>query len=117
MAGRQNRKLILKILVIGFVIAVLSYLFHPDVGQLNLTINGKPVADPLIRFAALPTFLALLALTAFISILIFLGFGMLMLMIALAMTFMATAFIAPYFWPLLAIIFLVVAVSSLSHRE
>ena len=117
MTRQHNKRLILKILIIGIVIAVWSYLFHPDVGQLNIMINGKPVAEPLIRFAALPTFLALLGITALLSVLMFLGFGVLMFIIALGMAFMATVIIAPYFWPLLAIIFLIAGVSSLSQKD
>ncbi len=78
MTRKQNNKLLLKVLIIGSVIAVLSYLFHPDVGQFTLMINGKPVADPLIRFAAMPTFVALLGITVLLSVLIFPGFSALL---------------------------------------
>ncbi|MEC4748645.1 hypothetical protein [Methylomicrobium sp. Wu6] len=115
MSSKQNKKLIVKVLILGIVIAILSYLFHPDVGQFNLTINGKPVADPLIRFAAIPTFLAFLGIAILLSVLIFLGFSLLMFLIALGFALTATVIIAPYFWPLLAIIFLIIALATLRH--
>jgi hypothetical protein len=109
------KNLILKVLILGGIIAVLSYLFHPSVGQLTLTINGQPVSEPLIRFAALPTFLAVMAIVSLLSIMIFLGVGLLLSILAVVFAFIACAFIAPYLWPLLAIIFLVILLTSYNH--
>ena len=33
MGHQRNNKLMIKVLIVGLVIAILSYLFHPDVGQ------------------------------------------------------------------------------------
>jgi hypothetical protein len=63
----KNRHLIIKLLIAGCLIAFLAYLFHPDVGQFSLTINGEPVAEPLARLAALPTLLMVILLTALLT--------------------------------------------------
>jgi len=109
------KNLILKVLILGGIIAVLSYLFHPSVGQLSLTINGQPVSEPLIRYAALPTFFAVMAIVSLLSIILFLGLGLLLFILAVVFAFIACAFIAPYLWPLLAIIFLVIVLTSYNH--
>jgi hypothetical protein len=43
------------------------------VGQFGLIINGEPVADPLIRLAALPTLIVALLFTVVLIILAFLS--------------------------------------------
>ena len=48
MEAQRNTKLITKVLIVGAVIAVLSYLFHPEVGQLSVIINGQPIPDSLV---------------------------------------------------------------------
>jgi hypothetical protein len=63
MEKKPNNKLIAKILFIGVFIAILSYLFHPEIGQLSVMMNGEPVAEPLVRFAAIPTFLVIMVLS------------------------------------------------------
>ncbi len=55
MQQKRNKKLPAQVLIIGVVIDVLSYLFPPGVGQLNVMLNGEPVAEPLVRLAAIPT--------------------------------------------------------------
>lgn len=74
----HKRKLIMKVLIVGGIIAILSYLFHPGVGQLSVMINGEPVAEPLARFAAIPTLLVILLITSLLTVLLFLGVGVLM---------------------------------------
>ena len=63
MEHQRNSNLMTKVFVIGLIIAILSYLFHPDVGQFSIMMNGEPVADPLVRFAAIPTFLVIMLIT------------------------------------------------------
>jgi len=109
--------LITKALIIGAVIAVLSYLFHPDVGQLSVMINGQPVAEPLVRIAAIPTFLAIIGLAAILTIMLFLGIGAFMFLGALFMALIVCIILAPYFWPVLVMIFLLIAVMSISHDK
>jgi hypothetical protein len=82
MVRKQNKKLLIKVFFTGIVITILGYLFHPGVGQFSLTINGEPVADPLTRFAAVPTLLALLGITLLLSIILFFGFSLLMFLAA-----------------------------------
>jgi hypothetical protein len=117
MNPKQSKKLIIKVLAVGGIIAILIYLFHPGVGHLNITINGEPVADPLIRFAAIPTFLAVMGITCLLMVLLFLGFGVLMFLGCLFVALMATALIAPYFWPMLVIIFLIIALTAFSYSN
>ncbi len=117
MALNPNVRLISKILVIGAVIAALGYLFHPETGQLSVMINGHPVAEPLVRIAAIPTVLVIMALSVFLTLLLFLGIGAFMFLGALVIAMMACIVLAPYFWPVLVIIFLLIAVMSVSHEK
>lgn len=112
MAHNHNIKLITKVLIVGGVIAILSYLFHPGVGQLSVMINGEPVAEPLVRFAAFPTFLVIILITSLLMVLLFLGVGVLLFLIAIFVAFAVCLVIAPYFWPVLVIIFLIIALMT-----
>lgn len=117
MTNQRNLTLISKVIIIGSVLAVLSYLFHPEVGQLSITINGQPVADPLFRMAALPTFLLIIGLAVILTALLFLGFGMLMFLGTLSFGLLLCVLFAPYFWPILAMIFVLIAVMSIKHES
>lgn len=117
MANNRNNRLIIKVLIIGALIAVLSYLFHPDVGQLSVMVNGQPVAEPLVRIAAIPTFLLIMGLAVILTILLFLGIGVFMFLGALFIALMIGIVLAPYFWPVLVLIFLLIAVMSMSHDK
>jgi hypothetical protein len=112
MEKKPNNKLIAKILFIGVFIAILSYLFHPEIGQLSVMMNGEPVAEPLVRFAAIPTFLAVMGLAVTLTILLFMGIGMFMFLGAMFFALMLCFIMAPYFWPMLVIIFLIIALMS-----
>jgi hypothetical protein len=116
MKGEKPR-LLLKIILVGVLLALLAYAFHPDVGHLSLTINGEPVANPLARVAALPAILVILLLTGALAVLVMLGVGSLLL-VALALTGAVGIIIAvPYFWPVLAIVVLAVALASLDGKR
>ena len=115
MKSQPNNRLIAKVIIIGLAIAVLSYLFHPEAGQFYVTINGQPIADPLIQFAAIPTFLVFVGLTVILAALLLLGVGLLMFLGVSFAALLACALIAPYFWPVLLIIFLVIAIMSINH--
>ena len=117
MSQQRNNHLILKTLVLGGFIASLVYFFHPDVGQFNLIINGEPVADPLIRFAAIPTLLITLLFTSILMVLAFMGIGMFMFMLAFVFTTLGVFMVAPYFWPVLAIIFLIILFMSFDSNK
>jgi hypothetical protein len=117
MKPKRNSTLITKVLIIGAVIAVLSYLFHPDVGQLMVSFNGQPVADPLVRFAAVPSFLLMMFLTGLLMLLLFLGVGAMMFIVVLVAAFAFGVMLVPYFWPMLVIIFLIIALTAVSHDE
>lgn len=117
MAQRQSHNLILKIIIMGGFITALVYFFHPGVGQFSLVINGNPVADPLIRFAALPTMLITMALTGLIVLLAFLGIGLLLLGAAIFAAVLSVVIVAPYFWPMLVIIAVIILVLSLGNHK
>ncbi|MDD1623562.1 MAG: hypothetical protein LUQ56_03070 [Methylococcaceae bacterium] len=101
-----------KVLIVGLVIAILSYLFHPDVGQFSIMMNGEPVADPLVRFAAIPTFLVIMLITGVLMVLLFLGVGVFIFMAATFIALLGIAVAVPFFWPILLIIFLIIALMS-----
>ena len=113
MKPQPNHNLITKVLVVGLVIGILSYLFHPDVGQFSIMMNGEPVASPLVRFAALPTFLVIMLITGILMTLLFLGMGVFLFMVAAFVALLGIAIIVPFFWPILLIIFLIIALMSL----
>jgi hypothetical protein len=117
MEHQGNNKLMTKVLIVGLVIAILSYLFHPDVGQFSIMMNGAPVADPLVRFAAIPTFLVIMLITGVLIALAFLGVGVFIFMIATFIALLAIAIAVPFFWPILLIIFLIIALTSFSHKD
>ncbi|OYV20170.1 MAG: hypothetical protein CG441_481 [Methylococcaceae bacterium NSM2-1] len=112
MEPQRNNKLMTKVLIVGLVIAILSYLFHPDVGQFSIMMNGEPVADPLVRFAAIPTFLVIMLITGVLMVLLFLGVGVFIFMAATFIALLGIAVAVPFFWPILLIIFLIIALMS-----
>jgi hypothetical protein len=117
MEYKRNKKLITKVLTVGAVIAVLSYLFHPEVGQLSVMVNGQPIPDPLVRFAAIPTFLVVMGFTLTLTILLFMGIGVFVFLSAIFVALVVCFVMASYFWPVLAIIFLIIALTSFSHED
>lgn len=116
MKTRGNLILLAKVLVLGLLIAVLSYLFHPEIGHFSLIVDGKPIAEPLARFAAFPTFLAIIALTAIFTLLIFLGIGFFILLGGIVLSVALLFIFAPYLWPVLLAVLIVIAVMSWSHN-
>jgi hypothetical protein len=115
MQQKQNKKLIITVLIVGAVIAILSYLFHPGVGQLSVMLNGEPVAEPLVRFAAVPTFLMVMIVTVVLIVLLFLGVGLFMFLIALFVAVVGIFIMAPYFWPVLVIVLLMAILMAVSN--
>jgi hypothetical protein len=113
MKRKKNTHLIIKLLAIGLLIAGLSYYLHPELGQFSLTINGHPVAEPLARLTAIPTLLLTLLFTGLLVLLLFLGVGMMLFLGTLLFVALGIFIIAPYLWPVLAVIFLVVILMSL----
>jgi hypothetical protein len=115
MQQKQNEKLIITVLIVGAVITILSYLFHPGVGQLSVMLNGEPVAEPLVRFAAVPTFLMIMVATAVLIVLLFLGVGLFMFLIAMFVAVAGIFIMAPYFWPVLVIVLLMAILMAISN--
>ena len=117
MSEQKNNQLILKTCIIGILIATLVYSFHPSVGQFSLSINGEPVADPLIRLAAIPTLLFTMVLTGILMILAFLGISAFMFIAAFIFVFLGILLLAPYFWPMLVIIYLLILLMSIGEAK
>ncbi len=117
MQQKHTKSLIAKVLIIGAVIAVLSYLFHPGVGQFSIMINGEPVAEPLVHFAAIPTFLLILIITGVLTMLLFLGVGVFMFLFAMFLALAGIFIMAPYFWPVLVIVLLMIALMAVGNRN
>ncbi|MDD5461190.1 MAG: hypothetical protein PHG00_06105 [Methylococcales bacterium] len=107
----------MKILAVGGLIAALVYFFHPGTGQFSLVINGQPVAEPLVRFAAIPALLIVMFFTAVLMLLAFFGVGLFIFLAALAFFGWGVFIVAPYFWPVLAIIFLIILLMSFGDNK
>jgi len=112
MEHQRNHKLMAKVLIVGLVIAVLSYLFHPDVGHFSLMMNGEPVADPLVRFAAVPAFLVIMLITGILMVLLFFGVSVFIFMAATFIALLGIAVAVPFFWPILLVIFLIIVLMA-----
>ena len=117
MQHNRNTHLIIKILLVGGLITSLIYLFHPETEQFSVIINGEPVANPIIRFAAIPTILTVLFFTGILMVLAFFGIGLLMFISAFLFMMLAVFIVAPFFWPLLVIIILMIALMSFSKNK
>lgn len=110
----KQHSLIYSVLFIALALAVLSYGFHPDTGLMQLKINGQPVDNPLIRLAALPSALIVMLLIGGLSVLLFMGMGLFIFFIALLFAMLGVFMIAPFFWPVLVILFLLLVLLSAS---
>lgn len=113
MKAQGNHKLISKVLIIGLLIAIGSYFFHPEAGQFSLMWNGEPVAAPWLRFAALPTILVIMFITGLLMVLLFLGVGVFLFFGAVFFALLGLFIIVPFFWPVLLMMFLLMAALSL----
>ncbi len=112
-----NRHLIAKILLLGALIAALVYLFHPGVGQFSMIINGEPIAEPWAGLAAIPTMLLVFAFSVALVFLLFIGVSLFFFFAALLFAFLGVMLLAPYFWPVLLIIFLVIALMTVGNGD
>jgi hypothetical protein len=116
MDGKRSG-LILKIVLLGLLLALLVYVFHPDGGHVSLTINGEQVTDPLARIAAVPAFLAILLLTGLLAGLVILGMSTFLLIGLVLLGAAGIALAVPTFWPVLVIVILAVSLASLGGSE
>lgn len=107
MRQKRNKKLIAKVLIAGAITAILSYLFYPGTGQFGVMLNGEP--------AAVPTFLLIMIITGVLMVLLFLGVGVFMFLFALFVAVVGIFIMAPYFWPVLVIIVLMIALMAVSN--
>lgn len=72
MHPKHNKKPIVNVLMVGAIIAILVYSFYPGIGRLSVTFNGEPVAEPMLRFAAIPTFVLIMIFSGALMVLLFL---------------------------------------------
>jgi len=114
---KRTNHLVTKILLVGGLIAGLIYLFHPEAGQFSVVINGEPLSDPLVRFAVIPTMLAVLFFTGILIVLTFFGVGLFVFLGALLFMMLGVFLVAPYAWPVLVIIFLTIALISFDNTK
>ncbi len=113
----RNHPLIIKILLTGVLIASLIYFFHPTTSQFSIVINGEPIANPLARLAVIPSVLAVIFFTGILIILAFLGTGMMIILGTLMFSFLGIFFIAPFSWPFLLIIFVMILLLSPGDKQ
>lgn len=113
----KNTHLMLKTVIIGGVVAVLVYLFHPGVGQFSLLINGEPVAEPWFRLAAVPAVLLTMLFIGILAFMAMLGVGMMMFMVAMIFALLGILLFAPYVWPVLILFFLIIFVMSAGNSK
>lgn len=104
-------------MLIGGLLATLVYFFHPGVGQFSLVVNGEAIVTPLFQFAAIPALLAVIFFTAILILLAFLGVGMFAFMATCVFIMLGVLIVAPYIWPVMAIIFLVTWVMSFGNES
>ncbi len=117
MKQNTDTYLVIKVLLVGIIIAALVYLFHPDTGQFSLIINGEPVSDPFIQLAALPSLFVVLFFSVIIALVAFFGVGLYIFLFLLLFVFLGIFILAPYTWPVLVIIFATIFVVSLGSNK
>ncbi len=117
MRQNKNINLIIKVLLIGGFFATPTYLFHPAGGQFSIVINGEPVTSPIVHFAAIPTFLVVLFFTAILTVLAFLGVGLFLFLAVLLFMISGIFIVAPYSWPVLVIILVMIVLMSVSDNK
>jgi len=111
-----NAALVIKILIAGLLVVGLIYFIYPVDGQFTMMINGEPVVDPIAQFATLPVFLAVIVFTGVFFVLAFLGAGLFVFLAAFLFILFGVFMIAPYVWPLLLVIFIIVSMMLLNEK-
>ena len=117
MKRNSSNHLLIKILLIGAFIATIIYLFHPAEGLFSVMINGEPIAEPIVHLAAIPILFTVLFFTGILLVLSFFGAGLLIFLGSLMFMILGVFIIAPYSWPMLAIIFLMIALMSFDDNQ
>ena len=112
MKRNNSNNRVIKTLLIGVLIASIIYLFHPAEGIFSVMINGEPIADPIVHLAAFPILFTVLFFTGILLVLAFFGAGLLIFLSALMFMILGVFFIAPYSWPVLVIVLLIIVLMS-----
>lgn len=115
--SHSKKSSLMKVLFIGILIALLVYLFHPGVGHMSLIINGEPISQPWAGMAALPTMLLVMMFSAVLLVMMFFGVGLFIFLGAALFAFLGIMIVAPYFWPVLLIILLVISLMSIGNND
>lgn len=100
-------KLILRILLIGGLFALLSFLFHPHTGNLHITLNGDELTSPISQTAAIPLFMGIFCFALLLAVIAFLGAGTLVLIIFIFFGFVGLSVMAPFLLPFMFVALLV----------
>ena len=110
--SNRNTGLMIKTLMIGGLLAVFAYFLHPGIGNFSVILNGEPIAEPMALFTAIPTFFLLILLTFILMVLALVGMGFFLFLIVLMFGVAGFILVAPYFWPVMAIVFLTIILTS-----
>jgi hypothetical protein len=106
-----------KVTAIGLLIAALSYLFHPEVGEFTFMMNGQPITEPFVKFGAFATFMTIIMLTAVFILLVFLDVGFFVIAGGILLGFVVLTILAPYLWSVLLAVFLIIATLSVENKR
>lgn len=102
-----------KVILLGVLLIILLYLFHPVTGNMHMTINGEQVTGPLAELAAFPMSLGILVFSGLLAALIFLGAGTLFLVMMAIIGFTALFVFMPFLAPFIIVGLLVYAIIEL----
>jgi len=100
-------KLILRILLIGGLFAVLSFLFHPHTGNLNISLNGNQLTSPFAQLAAIPLLMGIFCFALLLGVFAFLGASTLLLIFFVFAGFAGLSVMAPFLIPFMFVALLV----------
>ena len=117
MKRNSNNHLVIKISLLGALIATIIYLFHPADGLFSVMINGEPITDPIVHLAAIPILFTVLFFTGILLVLAVWGAGLLVFLSALMFMILGVFIIVPYSWPMLVIIILIMALMSFDDNK
>lgn len=109
----RRLRIVIKVLLVGLLLAALGFLLHPGSGYFDLTINGHHFEGPFGAVAAAPVVLGILVLCALIAVLIAFGVGFLFLWLFGLAAAAALVLAAPFMLPVLALLVIVYLVARL----
>ena len=100
-------KLMLRILLVGGLFALLSFLFHPYTGHLNISLNGNQLTSPVAQVAAIPMLMGIFCFALLLAAFVFLGASTLILIFFIFAGFAGLSVMAPFLIPFMFVALLV----------